>query len=281
MKGFNDERDFATLNQAVDAMEEHGEDEYSVRMCLKEMHTKLDSCDMLSQKKLDDKFILKFLRARHFDVAAAHRHIKGYFKLRLAYPNLFLVPSRVINNFFDNVLDILPHRTPKGEVMAIMRTGNWEPEKYDILHCMAAPIPFYELMAEEDEDVQKYGVVVILDMRRLAMRSVLTISPFHHKIFAEVMDTGVPVRYNRLHVCYENLVVDIAWNVMKLFMSNEFKQRVVFHGSDLSQLYSEVPKDVLPLDLGGTWNGSSKVWSSAELDEMDEKVTKYWEKYAP
>lgn len=47
----------------------------------------------VQQLKLDDSFLLKYLRARDFDIELAYQLIKGYFLIRRTNPDMFRVAS--------------------------------------------------------------------------------------------------------------------------------------------------------------------------------------------
>lgn len=241
--------------------------------------------ESLRWMNLDDKFLLKYLRAREGDVHQALEHISGYFKLRRNEPQLFQLPGAVFDTFTSGIFRFLPHKSRRGELMVLMRAKAWNPDQFDMYHVMSGLIPFYEIMTDDDESIQKNGVIEVLDMRGLTMSSCLRISLGHHRVFVQLMDTGLPIRYNRLHVCYASKVVDIAWHVMRHFMSASLRDRIVFHGNDMSTLHDDVGVEKLPIDLGGTWrmvddeSDTRNQWSVNDIRELNVRVANYWKKY--
>lgn len=62
---------------------------------LRERISKSSSREMqqLLEFVLDDQFLLKYLRAREFDVEQSYQLVKGYFAIRKSSPEMFRVAS--------------------------------------------------------------------------------------------------------------------------------------------------------------------------------------------
>lgn len=132
--------------------------------------------------QLDDNFLLKFLRSRDFDIEVTCRLMCGYFSMRKNHPELFRLPS-------DGPADInatglfafLPHRNVTGELLVICKPGRWDTSKYSVMDAMCASVPFFEL-ATLDNDVQRHGVIEVIDARGFGFSHFIRINPFSAKI---------------------------------------------------------------------------------------------------
>ncbi|KAJ9591883.1 hypothetical protein L9F63_001558, partial [Diploptera punctata] len=73
--------------------------------------------------RTDDLFLLRFLRARRFDVEKAHRLMNNYYKFKETYPHIHTnvqpLNMRYIGD--DDVLTVPPYRDQNGRRMLIYR----------------------------------------------------------------------------------------------------------------------------------------------------------------
>lgn len=72
----------------------------------------------------------------------------------------------------------------------------------------------------------------------------------------------------------------LLWAMIRPLLSEEIKHKIFFHTDDLSQVYTKVPKELLPVSIGGEFD-ASKLYelSSDRVKDIDGKVTKYWDTY--
>ncbi|KAK8788724.1 hypothetical protein V5799_021502 [Amblyomma americanum] len=168
----------------------------------------------------DEQFLLKFLRARKYDAEAAFRTIQKYFRARRDYPAVFdnFSPSGVPYDAIfreHKLLAVSSRRDPLGRAVMLVRTGSWDPSICTVDEFTKACFILVEWMLL-DEDVQKCGVVFVIDHKGLGL---------HH------MTHFTPFTIQRL----------VSLTQVHLF------------GSDLDRLQDVVPLDVIPEEGGGTF----------------------------
>ena len=83
--------------------------------------------------RLDDAFLLRFLRARKFDYDRALQLLLNYHGGRKAWPEVFqdLKPSTVKHVLDLGFLSVLPHPDPSGRYILCLRPGQW---LFSLLH---------------------------------------------------------------------------------------------------------------------------------------------------
>ena len=96
--------------------------------------------DLNHGKTLDDKFLRKFLYTQNYDATKAFDHIKGYFTLRKSHPEMYVLPSQVMDVFKDRMFSILPHKNSSGEVIVYIRSRFWDPAQYSPEHILKGEI---------------------------------------------------------------------------------------------------------------------------------------------
>lgn len=244
---------------------------------LHQLREKLIEDTFFSNRTLDDSFLLKFLRVREHNVEQTVELLKGYFKMRKDHPELFKLPSEVIEVFKDKVFTIGQHTNSSGELIMIFRPGFWNPTKYDAYQIAAGPVPFLEFAAL-DEGIQKHGLLEVLDFSNISWKQFMAMPPSLHKLSADLSERAVPINFKKVHVVNQGRIVDMLWTLMKPFLSQEMKQRICFHGSDFTQLHQDIDKELLPKELGGTRDDDFAV-DDAYISELDRKVKELWESY--
>lgn len=103
--------------------------------------------------------------------------------------------------------------------------------------------------------------------------------PFQAKKTAEVTEKIMPARFNEIHVINESYLARMAYTLVKNFLSDDFTNKIHFHGSDLSQLHNVVSPEILPKEIGGKKeNFSSKLWFE-KLIQSEAALQALWNKY--
>ena len=229
----------------------------------------------LANGTLNDKFLLKYLRARDYDIDESYKLIKGYFQMRKSNPEMFRTTSDVRELVNASVCRVLPHRGPAGETIFIVRAGQWNLSKWSAADTLAATITELELAAL-DEETQKNGVIEVMDIRGFTMFHFLRLNPFVVKLGTDITDRCLPLKFKRIHVINGNRFMQLAWTLVKPLLGESIKSRIVFHGSDLTKLYDDIPRDLLPSTVGGTWEQPPCIIDAKKSQYLDDKLKTYW-----
>ncbi|CAG2170754.1 unnamed protein product [Oppiella nova] len=198
----------------------------------------------------DDAFLLRFLRARMFDYDKALHLIKEYYYLKANNPELFVPPKQLKCVFDSKAMTVLPKKCLSGETVYVMSAGQWNPRKFSFDQLVAASIVSLE-KAAMDEVTQINGLICIIDMKDFGWAQLRRFGPSQAKKMVHIIDECLPIRFKAIHVIHESTLADIAFTILKPFLSEELRQKITFHGSDLSDLHSIVSPDILPKEIGG------------------------------
>lgn len=256
------------------------QDANQVREKVDQLKSKVSTCPSLSAvlSQLDDDFFIKYLKGKGMNVDEAFKLIQGYFKMRSSRPELFLLPSKVQDVFNDGIFTFHEKNPIGGEMVVIFRPGKWNVSKYDAWHLSAAPVPFLELAAL-DNHVLDHGMIEVLNFADVTWKQFWNIPASLHSVIADLTERALPVCYKKVHVVNEGKLVDMLWTIMKPFVSAEMKAKILFHGTNHSELYKDIDRSLLPPELGGT--GPEKVPLSPEfVEESDKKIQQLWNKYS-
>uniref|UniRef100_A0A7M4G2Q2 Alpha tocopherol transfer protein n=2 Tax=Crocodylus porosus TaxID=8502 RepID=A0A7M4G2Q2_CROPO len=115
---------------------------------------------------LTDSFLLRFLRARDFNLELAWRLLKNYHKWRAECPEITadLQPSSILNLLRAGYHGVLRSRDPHGSRVLIYRIGQWDPKMFTAYDVFRVSLITSELIVKETE-TQRNGVKAIFDLQ--------------------------------------------------------------------------------------------------------------------
>ncbi|XP_054157866.1 alpha-tocopherol transfer protein-like [Oppia nitens] len=204
----------------------------------------------LLNSQSDDAFLLRYLRARMFDYDKALHLIKQYYYLMANNPELFVPPKQLKCVFDSQTMCVLPKKCRSGEAVYAIRAGRWNPRKFNFDSLVAASIVTLE-KAAIDEVVQINGLLCVIDMTDFGWSQLRRFGPSQAKKMVHIIDECLPIRFKAIHIVHESTLADIAFTILKPFLSEELRQKITFHGSDLTQLHQILAPDILPKEFGG------------------------------
>ncbi|XP_072460784.1 alpha-tocopherol transfer protein isoform X3 [Notamacropus eugenii] len=164
---------------------------------------------------LTDAFLLRFLRARDFDLDLAWKLMKNYHKWREECPEITadLRPKTILGLLDSGYHGVLRSRDPTGSRVLIYRIEHWDPKIFTAYDVFRVSLITSELIVKE-VDTQRNGIKAIFDLEGWQFSHAFQISPSVSKKIAAVLT---------IHM----------------------------HGSNFKQSLSQHFPDILPLEYGG------------------------------
>ncbi|XP_024602655.1 alpha-tocopherol transfer protein-like isoform X3 [Neophocaena asiaeorientalis asiaeorientalis] len=199
-------------------------------------------CPNLSTS-LEDAFLLRFLRARKFDYDRALQLLINYHSCRRSWPEVFnnLRPSALKEVLASGFLTVLPHTDPSGRHILCLRPDRWIPSNYPITENIRA---------------------IYLTLEKL--------------IQSEETQDGFPIRIKAVHVVNEPRIFKGIFAIIKPFLKEKIANRFFLHGSDLNSLHSNLPRNILPKEYGGTAGELDiTAWNAALLASEEDFVREF------
>lgn len=220
----------------------------------------------------DDAFLLRFMRARKFDLDRALALLKRYYEVRNEYLDMFsdFKPSTVKQVYDDQVVTRLPGTDPNGSAIIYVRPGKWNTEKYAIMDVMKANVLQLDKTLQE-EAVQINGVIVIVNLKEVGWQHLKNMNPFVAKRFTSVLQDALPCRLKGIHYVNVPQIFDTVFSLIRQFLKKKVQERVKISAQP-DYLLDLLGADVLPDDLGGKLDvkRSAEDWSKFMLSCDDE-----------
>lgn len=125
----------------------------------------------------DDSFLLRFLRARKFDVERACKLFVNYFKYRAKYSSTLgeISPTAVEMTLKANIVSVLPHRSKDGCKVLVARMGNLDIEVNTLDKVLQMMLVILDKLIE-DEETQVHGIIFCEDLAGLTLYTMLALA---------------------------------------------------------------------------------------------------------
>lgn len=203
--------------------------------------------------RMDDDFLLRFLRARNFNINRAHRLIVRYYTFKEEHPEIHqdVNPVEMRHIGDEDIMTVPAYRTPCGRRMMIYRMGNWDPRKYSIEEIFKATVIILELGLLEPR-AQILGGIVVFDLEGITMTHAWTITPQVASIVLSLMVAAFPMTTHAIHILHQSWIFDTMFAVFKPLIDARMNAKIFFHGSDMESLHRYIPPQYLPKKYGGT-----------------------------
>ncbi|XP_042230145.1 alpha-tocopherol transfer protein-like isoform X5 [Homarus americanus] len=217
--------------------------------------------------RTDDWTILRFLRGCKFSLQRTKEKLDMFYTCKSLCPEWYKnrdpqdKKMRAILEL--GLLLPLDGLSVRGARVVLARPTLRDPNTTDMNDSAWAILLMMEVLLAEDETVAITGVEMILDGSSMTLQHTAQMNLTILKKASTIMQEGYPMRPKGLNYINTPAAFDTVFNIFKTFMKEKMKRRTHFHGSDLDSLHKEVPKEVLPVEYGGT-NGTI------------EDIKKYW-----
>ncbi|XP_014256582.1 clavesin-1-like [Cimex lectularius] len=225
----------------------------------------------------DDESLLRFLRAKKFNVLKAFNMMERYEVMTKAHPDLFDM-SKAVKKLM--ILDcqgqnVLNGRDRSGAVVFLYRVGQYNIAQNpkdgqvsvdDIFRTNMLGLEWCLL----EHKNQISGATALVDMTGFKLASHASLlSPFYSKRTVQVIQDAFPLRFKGIHIVNQPLYFDALFAVVKPFLKDKIKQRVFLHGTNFKSLHRFISSDVLPVEYGGKCSPSDNTsWKKRLIDDL-------------
>ncbi|VVC36959.1 Cellular retinaldehyde binding/alpha-tocopherol transport,CRAL-TRIO lipid binding domain,CRAL/TRIO, N- [Cinara cedri] len=252
-----------------------GETEESRTKLLAELEDMIYEKGDIIPHRMDEKFLLRFLRARHFKLLPTYQLIVNYYKFKENHPDYYKINPLELSIVADSeVVSVLPYREQTGRRILIYKLGKWNTSDFEMNEILKATLATLELGILEPR-AQILGGVVIFDMNGFTLQHAYQITP---KVVSTIFDLivySIPMKTYAIHIINESWVFETVFNLFKPFLGKRYNEMLFFHGKNMDSLHKHIDPKYLPKVYGGVRpNYPYQDWfinlqkNTAVIDEM-------------
>eukprot|EP00743_Colponemidia_sp_Colp-15_P001514 GILK01001654.1.p1 GENE.GILK01001654.1~~GILK01001654.1.p1 ORF type:complete len:442 (+),score=79.64 GILK01001654.1:100-1326(+) len=246
------------------------------------------------QQNSDDCYLLKWLRARDYNVDAAELMLRNHFAWRAEFGTDKILdeglPIDVLSRFYPNTYH---GRCKDGSLLYVERTG-WIDVKslerfsstdqivrWHVWMQETQKAKFAEATKREGRPIEK--VTSICDMTGMTMGKMNKALYAILKSLSSIDQDNYPEQLNKLFVVNAPGIINVVWNVVKPWLNPVTKSKIdIIGGSGRDKLLAFIDADQLPDFLGGACkcSGGCLPWYG-EKDGSGSFLGKYLEADVP
>lgn len=231
-------------------------------------HPHIEKC------RIDDTFLLSFLRAKKFSVSRAMETLENYLITikvhRNWFGNLNLQEKRINDLFESGFAFPLKERDKHGRRVIFNCPHNFDLNRFDATDSIRLLALIVAGILEEEE-TQIAGVSFIVDGSQVSMSYVAKFSLTDMRAIAKLVQDTLPIRVKEYHYIslpiFATTFVELALSVLNKKMS----KRVIFSKS-IDELKNKIDIEILPREYGG------RIPIRHMLDDFREKLQRNQEK---
>ncbi|XP_061027438.1 alpha-tocopherol transfer protein isoform X1 [Eubalaena glacialis] len=205
-----------------------------------------------ARRPLSDAFLLRFLRARDFDLDLAWQLLKNYYKWREECPEVSadLHPRSILGLLKAGYIGVLRARDPTGSKVLIYRIAHWDPKVFTAYDVFRVSLITSELLVQEVE-TQRNGIKAIFDLEGWQFSHAFQITPSVARRIAAVLTDSFPLKVRGIHLINEPIIFHAVFSMIKPFLTEKIKERIHMHGDNYKQSLLQHFPDILPVEYGG------------------------------
>lgn len=204
--------------------------------------------------KTDDVSILYFLRGCKFDIARTKQKLRNFYVMKAERPEWFtnrdpLLPE--IHELAKLGVFIPLRKFQDNKLVVIIRAAAHSPKIHLQDDVFKTGKMLLDIAALEYENASIFGVTAIFDLRGVSLAHARQLPPSVVKKAVYAWQ-NYHCRPKQLEFVNAPVYVNVMLRVFKRFMSDKLKSRINVHFRGLGSLHDVVPKDILPIEYGGT-----------------------------
>ncbi|XP_047506409.1 clavesin-1-like [Pieris napi] len=225
------------------------EDPYKRQSQIEELRSMVYERGLCNPRRMDDAYLLRFLRCRRFIPALAHKLMVRYEDFRRKNAYLYDCSAFGLQKVKNVYAGTLPDSPENGRI-TLMRFGRWDSEEIPIEDVVRCALIMDEIAAMQPR-LQILGVTIIVDLEGLGVRHVSKLTRTVAGQIVALMGVSFPINIHAVHVVNYNWFISTFFSLFKQFIPTAAWARLHFHGYDMASLHKHIDPEYLPPEYGG------------------------------
>ncbi|CRK86617.1 CLUMA_CG000454, isoform A [Clunio marinus] len=207
--------------------------------------------------RTDDQFLVSFLRGCKYSLEKAKQKFDLYYTIRTFMPEVTMNRDP-LDERLQTIIRLgiglpLPFtEKPDSPRLILIRPGAYDASQFSLPEVFKISNMIQDILMREDDNYMIAGQIGILDCSGVTMAHFMQFNPTFIKKITLMSQEASPTRQKGFHFINTPYGFDSVFNVFKSFINDKNKTKLYVHGSNLSSLYKEIPKKLMPNEYGGT-----------------------------
>ncbi|KAG5672155.1 hypothetical protein PVAND_002308 [Polypedilum vanderplanki] len=225
--------------------------------------------------RINDQFLIAFLRASKYDLDKALRHLDIFYTLRAKIPDL-IKDRAPTNHTLRQIIKLgfgipLPNTlSAGGSRYLLIRPGAVDATKYTLRDVIKVCTLINDIQINCDDNWIISGQVEVIDLANVTRHHLMQLEPILIKRMTLLFQEAYPVKSIGFHYINTPFGFESIFSVFLSCMNEENRSRVFMHGSDMESLYKVVPRRLMPADYGGSAATIKEI-----INDWEEKIFSY------
>ncbi|XP_034828370.1 retinol-binding protein pinta-like [Maniola hyperantus] len=203
-----------------------------------------------------NQWLIGFLRGNKFSLERSKEKLEMYYTLRTVLPEIY--QNR--DPFDPKIQEILqmghylPSKTTETDDacrICVARFKNTSTKHLNILDVIKVCFMINEIMILEDDNYTIAGLNTLVDLEGTGINLLLQWTPAIAKKVVTVVETAYPLRFKGCHILHTPPGFEVAYSILKTFLSEKLKQRLFVYTQMNESMYNVFSRKVLPQEYGG------------------------------
>ena len=206
-------------------------------------------------KRTDNRFLLRFLRSRKFDVERSLHVYVNYYKYRHKHRDWLKEDASPDDPGLKHIMEagvfaVLPAPLKDGSRGLCLFPSRWDVATMDPFQCSRV---FFHVLDKlmESEEAQVHGVSILDNAENSSLQKLYQFMRSEAwKLGIELQD-AFPARFRGLHFINQPWYMSLLMSVVRPLLKQKHRDRFHAHGTDVGSFYRYIEPENLFADFGG------------------------------
>lgn len=203
-------------------------------------------------ERKDGRFLLRFLRARKFNLDKSLQLYTNYYKYKHKFGHLLtnFHPKHVSNVLRAGIFGVLDGTTKNNSRLLCVLPQRWNYETMP----PNDPYKMFLMILEkliEDEEIQVHGISILDNMEGMSWHLGYAFIRCEQLGALIELQDSFPIRFKGFHMFNQPWYLSMIMAVVRPFLSQKHRDRIQAHGSNFNSLHDYIQPSDLPANFGG------------------------------
>ncbi|KAG8186596.1 hypothetical protein JTE90_019918 [Oedothorax gibbosus] len=245
---------FDALEEQDDVEDDLNETEELKRRSVLELREWAASQPHFVNCRLDNNFLLRFLRMRKYKLELAQQVLDKYLTVKTKYPmtyqKLDIRKPSLRDLISRGYVFPLPERDKHGRVVLFCIAGALDSTRHKQSDIFKSFLLAFEVLMECELN-QKRGISYIFTQEGYHISHALLTGLRDLQKMVNSGEKAIPLRHKKLHWMNVPKYLATLFQFLKTFLSQKLQERIMLH-PDIASLHEYFPASMLPKEYGGT-----------------------------